>query len=107
LFPDVKRIQQIIHTPMCGFTGASCPVSADESVMLFGSLFNHETLLKTCCARKQARTRVGFPSPKSFTEKAQRAAGQRAMCATALSRMKRFAGAPCSRLEGLQRFPCR
>jgi hypothetical protein len=107
LFPDLKRIQQMIRAPMCGFTGASCPVSADESVILFHGLFIHETLFKTRCARKQGPARVGSSSLKPFSEKARRELGRRAVCATALSPMKRFSGAPGSRVDVLQRFPCR
>jgi hypothetical protein len=60
LFPDLNRIQQIVHTPMTRQTGASCPLSADESDVLFSGLFNDETLFKTRCAHRQRPARVRY-----------------------------------------------
>jgi hypothetical protein len=107
LFPDLKRIQQIIHLPMCGFAGASRFVSADESGMHLNGLFIHETLFKTRCARKQRPECAGFPSRKSSYRQARRAVGHDAVCASVLSPMKRFFGVLRMRVDGLQRFPCR
>jgi hypothetical protein len=105
LFPDLNRIQKIIHPLMCGFAGASRFVSADESGMHFSGLFIHETLFKTRCARKHPPVCAGFPSPKSSYRQARRVAGQGAVCVSVLSPMKRFFGALQMRVDGLQRFP--
>jgi hypothetical protein len=107
LFPDLKRIQQIVHPPMCGFAGASRFVSADESAMLFSGLFIHETLFKTGCTHKQRPVCAGFPLRKSSYSRARCVAGRCAVCASVLSPMKRFFGMLRMHADGLQRFPCR
>jgi hypothetical protein len=107
LFPDLKRIQKIIHPLMSAFSGASRFVSADESGMLFSGLFIHETLFKRRCARKQRSVCAWFPWRNSSYRQARCGAGHCAVCVSVLSPMKRFFDALQTRIDGLQRFPCR
>jgi len=107
LFPDLKRIQQIIHARMCGFAGATRFVSADESGPLFNGLFIHETLFAAGRARKRRSMCARFPPRKSSCRNACGRAGHCAVCAGVLSPMKHFFGMLTKHVDGLQRFPCR
>jgi hypothetical protein len=107
LFPDLKRIQQVIHARMCGFAGATRLVSADESGPLFNGLFIDETLFAAGRARKPPSMCARFPPRKSSCRNARGRPGHCAVYAGVLSSMKRFFGMLTKHVDGLQCFPCR